>query len=309
MKLSCYEELRSVLLHTPHPSQALQAARAKFPHLPFDSLLSIQSQEQSRRLRFAYHKLRNPQAVQEYISRYVSGEDILEICACYNIPPCVLARFLLECLFGLSKQQITQCLKDPSSLPEDRINEVCQSLGKDLPYTPCESKDNAACKSGENACPKISWTRVHLDLYRCMDSDSLSSPYVEMIRRVTGMEYEVYLYQKLRSLGIAFQTENALRAAGFSKTPDVKLEVPIGVRGRLVNWIDSKASFGDEYNHKVQAKDQFQRYVNRFGPGMVIYWFGFIDELDDHPEILLLDSFPMASEIYCLPRLNVKPWP
>jgi hypothetical protein len=30
-------------------------------------------------------------------------------------------------------------------------------------------------------------------------------------------------------------------SAGFSKTPDVKLDAPIGVRGRMVNWIDSKA--------------------------------------------------------------------
>ena len=71
--------------------------------------------------------------------------------------------------------------------------------------------------------------------------------------------YETYLYKKLQELGIPFQTENALRKAGFSKTPDVKLEVPIGVQGRVVNWIDSKASFGDEYTHKNQAEQQFQR--------------------------------------------------
>lgn len=32
----------------------------------------------------------------------------------------------------------------------------------------------------------------------------------------------------------------------------------------------------------------------RFGPGLVIYWFGFIDELDVHREkgIALMDHFP-----------------
>jgi hypothetical protein len=40
----------------------------------------------------------------------------------------------------------------------------------------------------------------------------------------------------------------------------VKLVAPIGVCGRMVNWIDSKASFGDEHSHKMQASDQFQRY-------------------------------------------------
>lgn len=72
--------------------------------------------------------------------------------------------------------------------------------------------------------------------------------------------YEMLLCGKLKNLGVAFQSEVDLRAAGFSKTPDVKLEAPIGVCGRMVNWIDSKASFGDVYTHKAQVADQFQRY-------------------------------------------------
>ena len=35
-------------------------------------------------------------------------------------------------------------------------------------------------------------------------------------------------------------------------------------------------------------------YIFRFGPGMVIYWFGFIDELDCNRNkgIVLADQFP-----------------
>ena len=35
-------------------------------------------------------------------------------------------------------------------------------------------------------------------------------------------------------------------------------------------------------------------FVNRFGPGLVIYWFGFIEELDVNREkgIMLADRFP-----------------
>ncbi|WAR19185.1 CDIN1-like protein [Mya arenaria] len=77
----------------------------------------------------------------------------------------------------------------------------------------------------------------------------------------------------LDRLGLAYIGEDQMRAKGYDKTPDVKLEVPIAVDGRVVNWIESKASFG---------------------PGMVIYWFGFIDELDVNQDkgIILRDHFP-----------------
>ena len=104
---------------------------------------------------------------------------------------------------------------------------------------------------------------------------------------------------------------------GQSKTPDVRLPLPIskrcyffwstliivlriggaGVRGRPVLWIESKASFGDPNSHKKNL-EQFRGYVNRFGPGMVLYWFGFVDSLaGDHKDILLADNFPPKEDV------------
>lgn len=42
------------------------------------------------------------------------------------------------------------------------------------------------------------------------------------------------------------------------------------------------------------TKVHFSFLFDRFGPGLVIYWYGFIEELDCHRErgILLKDCFP-----------------
>ena len=53
--------------------------------------------------------------------------------------------------------------------------------------------------------------------------------------------------------------------------------------------------------HTVQCQPQFQAYLNRFGAGMVIYWFGFVRELaetlDARTQVHLVDSFPDPSRI------------
>lgn len=60
---------------------------------------------------------------------------------------------------------------------------------------------------------------------------------------------------------------------------------------------------------------QYQSYVNRFGPGLVIYWHGYLKSLlaKNDPEdvkVLVMDRFPFPEEIVTLPRLSLtKPSP
>eukprot|EP00128_Syssomonas_multiformis_P017843 Colp12_sorted_trinity150504_noHs@24074 len=109
-----------------------------------------------------------------------------------------------------------------------------------------------------------------------------------------GLEHEYILHEKLRNLGVPFKGEDDLRDEGYPKTPDVYLEVPLSVDGRIVHWIESKASFGDPDSHQRYLREQYRSYVNRLGAGLVIYWFGFIDELDCSRDegVLLADDFP-----------------
>ena len=54
--------------------------------------------------------------------------------------------------------------------------------------------------------------------------------------------------------------------------------------------------------HVERGAEQFQGYVNRFGPGMVVYWLGVIDEVADESvgDVLLVDDFPEEADIVML---------
>ena len=143
--------------------------------------------------------------------------------------------------------------------------------------------------------------RIRFDVERCVAWDHVASPAVDASRHSAGREYEDLLEEKLNAMGVPFVSEGSLRAEGHAKTPDVKLELPIAVRGRVVNWIDSKASFCDPIVHYEWGAEQFQGYVDRFGPGMVVYWLGVVDEIAEESElrgdVLVVDDFPDESEV------------
>jgi hypothetical protein len=168
-------------------------------------------------------------------------------------------------------------------------------------------------------------------------SSSFSSPLTPAQHDgATGASYEHELALRLRALAVPFEDEETLRARGLPKTPDARLLVPLGlvnrdgnVSGRrtllllllvvvgclpplhpptphlsshppqqhVVNWIDSKAMYGSRETYLNEVLPQVTRYVNRFGPGCVVFWWGFdegIRELPSmqHHHVVLLDDFP-----------------
>uniref|UniRef100_A0A3B5AJX4 CDAN1-interacting nuclease 1 n=1 Tax=Stegastes partitus TaxID=144197 RepID=A0A3B5AJX4_9TELE len=150
------------------------------------------------------------------------------------------------------------------------------------------------------------------NIYQCTINDCCYGPLVDCIKHAIGQEHEVLLRDKLNERNLSFLDENQLRAMGYDKTPDIILEVPVAVEGHIVHWIESKASFGDDHSHRTYLNEQFWSYWNRFGPGLVIYWYGFIGELDCQRDrgILLKDCFPTdivtlchATQHYQLPEI------
>ena len=126
--------------------------------------------------------------------------------------------------------------------------------------------------------------------------DHSYGPFAEAIKASVGEEHEQKIKDILKEKDIPYCDEHVLRGQGYDKTPDIKLEIPLALEegGHIINWIESKALFGDPESHSGYLKDQFWSYWNRFGPGMVIYWSGYVKQLDVHRSqgIVLCDQFP-----------------
>ncbi|XP_005178421.2 CDAN1-interacting nuclease 1 [Musca domestica] len=139
---------------------------------------------------------------------------------------------------------------------------------------------------------------------QCICSDSTDGPLIDLKRRVLGEEYEFRLKQMATQAGMHFYDENDLRRLGYDKTPDIKMLLPFLYKGEIINWIESKANFGCIKTHKTYIQQQLSSYCNRFGPGIVIYWFGYHEDTATLTQnalgITVLDDFPAKEDIQLL---------
>ncbi|XP_053331128.1 CDAN1-interacting nuclease 1 isoform X2 [Spea bombifrons] len=209
-----------------------------------------------------------PEAIESYYNRYLNDVKenpgapvLLDMANEVDFSPALMARLILE-----------RFLQDREEGPNTRP--VLISMLRDTSLIP----------------DPVLADQVH----QCIINDYCNGPMVDCIKHSIGYEHEVLLRQKLTERDLPFLDERQLRLKGYDKTPDFILEVPVAVDGHVIHWIESKASFGDESSHQMNLQDQFWSYWNRFGPGLVIYWYGFIEELDCNRErgILLKDEFP-----------------
>ena len=148
--------------------------------------------------------------------------------------------------------------------------------------------------------------RLSREVRRTVEADVVYGPNVDETKRLSGLEYEHVLTQRLRDLGVPYLDEEELRRRGDAKTPDALLPVPLLVRGRAVHWIDSKATFGSAAAHDEYAK-QFTGYLNRYDTGLVIYWFGYVESVaTQDPRIMVLDQLP-REDVHLMTHMPAAP--
>jgi hypothetical protein len=118
--------------------------------------------------------------------------------------------------------------------------------------------------------------RLRKELRRTCQYDLVYSPKAHEAQHRRGSRSEARIRAWLEKHYVKFRTESELRGH-HPKTPDFLLDTPIYVRGAQVNWIESKANFGDKIEISKSLRNQLIPYRELFGSGMVIYWFGIID--------------------------------
>jgi hypothetical protein len=136
---------------------------------------------------------------------------------------------------------------------------------------------------------KIKDNRLRKEILEMVKNDIVYSPEGNEMQYARGKEGEKRLCEWLDKHNLKYQTEDQLKGQ-HTKTPDALLSKPIQTNGMSIHWIESKASFGDEVEIRKNTKRQLRAYTELFGPGMVVYWFGFIESVHPPKNVLIVDD-------------------
>ncbi len=219
-----------------------------------------------------------------------------------GLPPCLMARFILKSFVHIYPLDGSE--PDNGSNNSLIIDEG-DNEGGDVQQTSAGTNNSKAAKASTARITRILRDPESIlsidpilshNLFYCLHNDLLTSPLTDQFRHQIGVEKEDYMHNRLREMNVLFHSEAQMRAAGYPKTPDALLAYPVEINGHIVNWIESKALFSDGPTHQTYLREQYWPYYNRFGPGLVIYWFGFLEEInserDKEKGILVMDRFP-----------------
>ena len=127
--------------------------------------------------------------------------------------------------------------------------------------------------------PDLLKPEVAEELKEAIACDPVYSPKGIEEQAERGRWGESLLQNWLKEQGIGFRTEADLRGK-YEKTPDALLNEPMMFEGKKIYWVESKASFGDNTEFKYNSRKQLIPYTKIFGPGVVVYWVGKLDDLE-----------------------------
>jgi hypothetical protein len=174
------------------------------------------------------------------LNEWSKGKSIVSLADKYRFPPILVAMFIFL-EDGASKKEFWSYINDPNLLEsEETANEVREAVKNDIVYSP-EANNR---------------------------------------QKERGIWGESLLHEWLDGQGVGYRTENDLRGTESTKTPDCLLDYPVMYKGHKICWVESKASFGDNIEFRFNSRKQLVPYTQLFGPGLVVYWVGCLDDLE-----------------------------
>jgi hypothetical protein len=134
------------------------------------------------------------------------------------------------------------------------------------------------------------------ELRDVIKNDVIYSPEANDEQRERGKWGEDLLHQWLNGQGITYRVEDDLKGV-YEKTPDALLDEPMMYEGHKIYWVESKASFGDNTEFRYNSRKQLIPYTNIFGPGVVVYWVGCLDDLECPDDVYVTDISIMQEKL------------
>ena len=177
------------------------------------------------------------------------GTPLSDLARKINFPPVLTSTMILQHM-NLHKSTIRDYIQHPEAISDQRMRgEISKVLGEDLVYSPQGTA--------------IMWDR--------------------------GKMVEGRVKQWLTASKIRFITEYDAKKTAHIKTPDFRLEFPVKMFNEWINWIECKASFGDDTEVRRDYYKQLVHYVDLFGQGIVVYWYGYLEGTLRDGHIIITD--------------------
>lgn len=255
-------------------------------NITYDVARSIHAQTMKHVLKMDRSFIHKPRNYVELYLQYLQRE-----------PPCKMLDLAIDCRLPPSRLavQVLSGMLDPASTEGKLMMKKGSKIPKDVKETIYKLYWTGPMNAPIPLDPKydVPMQLIHDHLVECIRSDTTEGPLVERIKQNVGLEYEYLLQEQLNRAKIEVFTEDELKVTQSVCTPDCVLLVPIEIGGHLCYWIDSKACFGDEVT-LADNFTQFHKYTADIGPGLAIYWFGFVE---DSPKTVLEYSLSAWEEL------------
>jgi hypothetical protein len=191
-----------------------------------------------------------------YIRAWDRGKSVMQLADELNFSPILLASFIFQ-KKGYTRKQFNDLLRNPDGIKDARVKK---------------------------------------ELKQCVKEDFIYSPWAYEIQKKNGIGGEEKIKTWLDKRKIPYMTENDNKAVQHHrKTPDFLFAKTTDINGHKVKWIESKAMFGDDKEIQRNHKKQLAPYLKYFGPGIVIYWYGFIDDITLEKGITIMDEKFLAN--------------